>query len=403
MTKPKAISVTPLSLDADSRTLRIAVSLARHGFRSGVLNGGCMGSFPEIEVDSIGAALPRQHGVSTRASRSRLVATLRNGRLGIPGEFVLFVAFALYHYAKYVFSTRIPPADLYYVHSYEYYAAVKRVANRCRAPIIYDAHDFYQGITAGADLSRFDRVWRLPFLRRIEARCITQAAAAVTVSPGVADLIEREYGRRPVVIRNLHDDRMDREPVQKLRERLGLTEESRLLVVIGNYKRGMAVDQLMAAMDQLPASVHLAFVGRGYDAVPELQGRPGDGRVHCNVAVSPQEVVPFIRSADVGLVIYRPYSQNYLHALPNGFFQVVAAGLPVIYPRLPEISAVVQTSGIGVCLDELTSPNIADAVMKVLSNTSQYAKASADLAAGMRWAEEEKLLFGLVDDVLRTY
>ena len=91
----------------------------------------------------------------------------------------------------------------------------------------------------------------------------------------------------------------------------------------------MAVDVAIAALARLPERFHLAFLGRGYEAVATAQRRgPLADRLHLGHLVAPNEVVPAIRSADVGLVLYAPYSENYRNALPNGFFQVVAAGLP---------------------------------------------------------------------------
>ena len=55
--------------------------------------------------------------------------------------------------------------------------------------------------------------------------------------------------------------------------------------------------------------------------------------------------MPTIRTADLGLVLYEPYSENYRYALPNGFFQLVAAGLPIVRGQLQEIEAAIGGHG----------------------------------------------------------
>ena len=116
-----------------------------------------------------------------------------------------------------------------------------------------------------------------------------------------------------------------------MRKTLGLGETDRLAVVVGNYKAGLAIQAAAAALQYLPENTHLAFLGRGYETI--AAGLPGGlvgRRLHLGHAVAPDEIVPTIRTADLGLVLYEPYSENYRYALPNGFFQLVAAGLPIV-------------------------------------------------------------------------
>ena len=69
---------------------------------------------------------------------------------------------------------------------------------------------------------------------------------------------------------------------------------------------------------------------------------PAASRVHFGGMSHQTKSFHFIRTADLGLVIYRPYSANYRYALPNGFFQVIAAGLPLVRAALPEIEAAIR-------------------------------------------------------------
>ena len=221
---------------------------------------------------------------------------------------------------------RDPPlgaaGGFYYLHSFELYRAVAPLATRCGAPVAYDAHDFYRGIEPASVQHSFDRQRMRPFLDRLEDRVIAGADALVTVSDGVARLIEGVSGRRPAVIRNCHDERRDRAPVADLRTKLRLTAEDRLCVVVGNYKRGMAVDQAVAAMAVLPPRFHLAFLGRGFERAdrtgiaPELAGR-----IHFGHFAIADEIVETIRSADLGLVLYEPISENTAMRCRTVFFR----------------------------------------------------------------------------------
>jgi len=150
----------------------------------------------------------------------------------------------------------------------------------------------------------------------------------------------------------------------------------------------------------LPTRFHLAFVGRRYEADRErLRRHPAASRVHFGRHVAPNQVVPFIRTADLGLVIYEPYSANYRYALPNGFFQVIAAGLPLVRGALPEIEAAIGGHPVGARLDRLDSPSLAAAILHCAEDTAGLRPAVATLARELRWQTESLRLSRLVNEV----
>lgn len=328
------------------------------------------------------------------------MAALRRGKLGEFGHLALYAAFRARYARRFGRIDLAGDERLIYLHSFEYYDALAEQARRLGVRIIYDAHDYYQGIVPDHSRYTFDSKHLMPFLRRREAACVAGADAVFTVSHGAADLIEREYGRRPLVLRNGHDTRLDLPPKTDLRARLGLGPDPTIVVVVGNYKAGMAFDGAIDALDILPKSVHFVFVGRGYSPAmvpPRLQRR-----LHVDIVVPPRQVVPLIASADIGLVAYRPISSNYRYALPNGFFQVVAAGLPVIYPMLPEIAATVADYRIGVGLYDVSGRSIAEGVRRVLARTSECRQASRKLAAEIGWERDEMVLARVTEQLLAS-
>jgi glycosyltransferase involved in cell wall biosynthesis len=395
-----AVSLTPLALEADSRAYRIACSLADAGFRSVVVEGCASRSrfwSEPIEVRSLPFGLSssgRQRGGGLRA-----------GRFGVVGEVLLYAAFRGHEWRRHYRRPLgfIPAADLYYVHSFELHRAAAAAAAARRAPIIYDAHDFYRGINPDEAVPAFDRHRLRPFLNALEDRLVAASAGVVTVSDGIADLMERTFGRRPVVIRNCHDERRDQPVAADLRRQLSLSPADRLSVVVGNRKPGMAVDAAIAAFALLPEHFHLAFVGRGYEDDRERLG--GDQlatRIHFGNGVAPNQVVPYIRTADLGLVLYRPYSENYRFALPNGFFQVIAAGLPVVRAALPEIEATIGDRDVGLSLQSLDPRLLADAIARCTSAQPALREVSASLARELSWRSEADKLHRLVDAVLAS-
>lgn len=402
-----AVSLTPVALEADSRAFRIAGSLADAGFRSIVIEGrASVHQFwgDAIEVRSAGHPSTALSAPIVAGGRLRnALSPLRDGRLGTAGELALYLGFRGYEWWRHCYQPGrlLPPAALYYLHSFEFYRTVYPVAAHLGARIVYDAHDFYRGIEPAASRRSFDRNRLRPFLDPLEDRVIAEADVAVTVSEGIATLIEQVSGRRPAVIRNCHDERHDLLGAPELRTTLGLAPSDRLCVVVGNWKPGMAVNVATEAIARLPERFHLAFLGRGYDQVAQTLPRdaPRD-RVHFGLAAAPNAIVPAIRSADIGLVIYEPYSENYRHALPNGFFQVVAAGLPVVRAFLPEIEAAIGGRDVGVCLNRLDPAALAQAIAKCADDNGMLRASAAALAQELRWEREAFRLRQLLDNML---
>jgi glycosyltransferase involved in cell wall biosynthesis len=328
---------------------------------------------------------------------------LRSGRLGGVGELALYAGFRGHDWWRHRLqpSRLLPPAKLYYVHSFEFYRLVAPIAARLGARVIYDAHDFYRSIEPIERQSAFDRMLMRPFLNRLEERLVAEADAVVTVSNGVAALMQDAFGRQPMVIRNCHDERLDRGGLPDLRAELALTAEHRLCVVVGNWKPGMAVATAADALTALPEQFHIAFVGRGYTAqAQQFRQHPAAARVHFGRHTEPNRIVPFIRSADLGLVIYEPYSENYRCALPNGFFQTIAAGLPLVRLPLPEIEAAIAGRDVGVCIERADAPTLARAILRCADDQETFRRSTAALSQQLRWEHESRRLQRLVEDVL---
>lgn len=403
-----AVSLTPVALDSDSRAYRVARTLADCGFRSIVVEGRPSRQpfwDDRLIVRSLGGrpANGEPSGALPTGPLRSVARRLRVGGGGALGEAALYAGYRVYDWQRHCSAPgRVTPAaHLYYLHSFEMYRGVAAHATRAGARIVYDAHDYYRGITPPGSEPSFDRRRLRPFLDRLEETLVAAADAVVSVSDGVAELMQNAFGRRPMVIRNCHDAGADRPGASDLRSLLRLGPANRLAVVIGNWKPGMAVDVAADALGRLPEPFHLAFLGRGYEAVAHRLPRDLLGRrLHIGYALAPDEIVPAIRSADLGLVIYEPYSENYRCALPNGFFQAVAAGLPVVRAALPEIERAIGDRAIGIRLNRLDAATLARAILDCTADAPRFRADAAILAAELSWENEARRLRRLVEELV---
>ena len=228
---------------------------------------------------------------------------------------------------------------------------------------------------------------------------IATVVAVLTVSPGLAQLYVAAYVKTPVVLRNCHDDRLDASGVPALKDRLKLPSDAFVIVIVGNWKAGQELDPLLRTLASGSGNIHLALVGGGYhllDASVDALGL--EGRVHKLGRLPAPQIVPALAGADAAAVVYYARSENYRNALPNGFFQSIAAGLPVLYPDLPEIRTIAERGGFGLLVDWSSEAEIALAIAEISENPKQHQqlRANAQKAARALSWEKEELIFANV-------
>lgn len=289
-----------------------------------------------------------------------------------------------------------PKASLYYLHSFYQFPAVYLLCLWHRAKFVYDAHDFYSDMHDHAALSSYWRTWVLPFEGLIERACVSRAAAVVTVNEGIAELIEQRFGRTAAVLRNAHDPRFEKPVEATIKDVVNISGGEFLIVCVGQFKVGMAVEEAVRAIASLPKRYHVAFVGGGYRSFAALLAHENvSDRVHFLPPVEPAQVVPFIRSADAGIVLYQPLSMNLRNCLPNGVFQPIAAGLPVLYPELPEIRRIAEQYELGVPIDPRDPASIAAAACRLAEDRTLIVRLKSNIEKfrGMlSWEHDEKQL-----------
>ncbi|MCW5692473.1 MAG: hypothetical protein KIT48_08915 [Pseudolabrys sp.] len=312
----------------------------------------------------------------------------------------MHAAFKLFDWCRLTVAKRkIPAAKVYVLHSFEYYRAIRSFAKTSGAIILYDAHDFYRGIAPQGTATSYERNFLNPLLCALEDQILAEADATTTVSEGVARLLNRFSPKAVHVIRNVHDGRKDDPSAVSIKDRLKLASTDELMVVVGNYKPGMAAEAAIESLRHLPTNFHLAFIGRGYEICDTSKFADVSSRLHFGIALAPTEIVPSIRSASVGLVLYRPCSENYMNALPNGFFQLVAAGLPIVRGRLSQIEGAISTLDIGKCLCDLHPLALAEAVLCTLrrQRLGLLNDNIAALSERLNWERERTKLADLLD------
>jgi glycosyltransferase involved in cell wall biosynthesis len=389
-------SITPIAVGRDSRTLKQALSFERMGMRSVVVEGeqspteGRDRSFERIAITASPPSVKAPDGGAQRAGPG---ATIR--RAAEPAA----AAYANLRWNQRT-ARALPDADLYVVHGWSQLPSVWRRAKRAGAPLVYDAHDsYFERYPPGQDPEFASSATRRMFAA-MEGRFARGAAAFLTSSEGIADLLERRIGRRPEVIVNYPDTRVDVDPGNDVRSALGLGEREFLLVSVGNAKAGMDVEAGIRAISHLPERAHLALIGGGIEPYEARVRELGlQGRVHLMGPVAPEQVNRFIAGADAGVILYYPITLDFEVAIPNRLFHAVAAGLPVLYPKLPGIASIAEPNDLGLQIDSRDPASIAAAARTLMDDErvlERHRDAARRAAQELSWERQEPKLESLL-------
>lgn len=403
--KKTVISLTPGSLDKDSRTLKMAATFARRGYRSIVVehvpsqrNFEALGIeiIPfETSVHAVFSSPKRTNhlrGLLTSAAKF-IWHGMRYVGLGLINDRISFYRFKKIFKEKYSLENRtIPQADIYIFHSYE------RVDFALKLPqdsiVIYDAHDFYSDMQPSSQQSSLVKNWILPYQRRLEEKLIDRSNIFITVSDGIAQKYEESFKKTPYVIRNLHDSRIDVVTNKDIRTHLQLDKSTFITCVMGNFKLGMAYDESVEAFSKLAGDSHLVFIGANYDNKVKC-----NKNIHFIDSLNPEEIVPFISTADCGLINYFDFTDDYKYALPNRFFQMMAAGLPLLYPaQLIEIDKLNKIYEFGIPTNVKCVHDIIENVKKLRTNgnINYYRKNTKNAKKQINWEKEEQNLINII-------
>jgi glycosyltransferase involved in cell wall biosynthesis len=284
---------------------------------------------------------------------------------------------------------------------------------------IYDAHEFVAGLSQyGGRTRRVVAAWA-----DLERTYIGRADRVITVSPAIAAELRRRHRlpRLPTVVLNApaaprdgpaHADRGGDRAVPSVRAAAGLDQDVPFIVYSGGVQSARGLDSVVEALVQLP-EVHLGIV-----AVPAVVTSYLDGllerarqlgvaeRVHLLPPVPSDRVVPYLASADVGIVPLLHFGSHDL-ALPNKLFEHLLGHTPVVVSDCRVMADFVGDLGVGEVFPAGDATALASAVRRVVDARDQYEQAIADAWPGAlmkcTWDHQEQVLRELYRDLLADY
>jgi len=213
--------------------------------------------------------------------------------------------------------------------------------------VIYDAHEYVAGqVTSGAHSAS---LWEAD-----QRKCIKEVDSVSTVCDPIAEKLCADYSLnvQPLTILNVPDLQLAGE-VKTVREVCGLANDVQLVVYSGSIAPQRGVATVIEAVAKMP-EVHLAVIcvpntrtANAKQMSEMARNFRASDRIHLVEPVDPNNVVEFLRGADVGAHPLVSGPINHELALPNKLFDYIHAGLTLCVSSVTTMSRFVIDNKLG--------------------------------------------------------
>lgn len=257
--------------------------------------------------------------------------------------------------------------------------------------VFYDAHEMFAEVPELVGRPLVRRMWET-----IEGCIVPRVDGAVTVCQSIADIYSRRFGIAFGVVRNVPDGYTAAAQVEKL--------VPPVILYQGAVNIGRGIDRLIDAMEYLPDYRFLVVgVGDEYESMRRYAaGKAWHERIEFRGRMEPAELRMLTPQASLGVCLLDNLGLNYYYSLPNRIGDFIAAGVPMLATRFPEIARVVEGYGIGYLVDDESGAALAQRISDAVTHWQSLSPEERDARmaaarADLSWNNDSRHLVAAVE------
>ncbi|WP_295812767.1 glycosyltransferase [uncultured Apibacter sp.] len=260
-------------------------------------------------------------------------------------------------------------------------------------PLVFDSHEIYSELPSVQ--GRFSqKIWK-----KLERYIIPKIKHFYTVSEGYADFFEKNYGNRPIVIKNV--PLINTKPNKELHITINLPKNphnKKILLYQGviNFSRG--IDKMIEAM-KFVDNIQFWIIGDGslrkkYENYTNELNL--ENKVYFLGEIPSEQLKLITPMADLGLSLEEDRGLSYRYALPNKLFDYIHAKIPVLGTYLPEIKKVIDKDQIGEVISKHSAREISEKINLIIAKGKSYYLDNLDKASEKyNWEAQEANLLNI--------
>ncbi|MCP2041411.1 glycosyltransferase involved in cell wall biosynthesis [Neisseria sp. HSC-16F19] len=266
-----------------------------------------------------------------------------------------------------------------------------------RAKLVYDTHELE---TETHSL----KGRRKKLAKLLEKTLIRYVDLTLVVSENIADWYASEYQtERPPVIMNT--------PVTKVmassnifREHFNIKNDQIIFLYQGGLIRGRGVELILEAFkSRKDDQAVVVFMGFGQLEESIREASINYSNIFFMPAVSPDQVLNYTASADVGFSLAEKTCLSHFYCMPNKLFEYLMAGLVVVVSNMKEMSEFVSRNQCGFVLESADIESLNAIIDNVIKTDLVVIKQkSYQTALSYCWENQEKKMLVAYQDMLNT-
>ena len=319
-----------------------------------------------------------------------------------------FTAKTIFPYIKYflfssIFADQISKVNPDIVHAHDLIClpTARQVSKINKIPYIYDAHEY-----------EIHRNPPLPILQKlyvffIESLYSLNASYVITIGRYYAAGIAKHISSKKIKI--LYNSPVINKTSYNLRNDLKITDNKKIVLFVGKLTMNRGIEEVVKILPSLPSNVVFATVGPCDDTQRKIFTNLAEKfNVSSRFTILPpvpyDNVVDYIKEADLGIVSLLPIVKSYQYCMPNKLFELSFANVPVLSNDLDEIREFLSEHGNG------TAINIEDPVLlnyyisKLIKSKKEFKmsdKTYEKLKQNYSWDKQLEKLFFIYSDTLK--
>ncbi len=284
-------------------------------------------------------------------------------------------------------------ADLFISHGVKSLYAANMYAKQYGVDVICDVVDIpdFNNRTAQSNLKESSSY----FLNDFIDSQLDKTKSLFTVGSSIGEYLTDKYNKKVTVIPNYKPE-SEYQKNDALRKLYNLKAEDKIILVPNNIVHSF--ENIIEALSQLPSEYHVVTIGkiapRKYlEEVKRLISEKGlNDRVHIHGNVTYKEYIYLASGADVGVICLDKNRLNVRLSYPNRLFDIAAAGLPIIAPKIKDIETFINKNKCGIVIDDIESNLLSKAVIDAIDNKDSLSKASLEATKKHNWQYSEDIL-----------
>ncbi len=381
--------------DKDLRAIREAETLREYGYKPVVF---CCTNKPEEEKK-----IYIKNGIIVLRMIDRLPYIDKN-----PIKFLPFFSLR-----KFVMKY---PEKFDLIHCHDLNAALVgySLSRKLNIPLICDFHELFisylkhhknNNLLKKIVLYVVDKLWTI-----IGKRIVQYARGFITVNDSLAEIYQKKWklNNKPIVLYNYNRLKSHSKiRVQKdyFRKEFKIPEKKKILIFQGTLFYDKGVDVILSAF-RTQKKYAIVFLGMGA-LVNKIKAyaRNYPEVFYYHPPVLATNLIEYTKCADAGLAPIGKSKKSHIYSSPNKIYEYIAAGIPFVCAKLPEMIKIVDESKVGIAVPS-DSPEALYAGVETLFQSGNFALTKQAIQKEFKtkysWESEQKKLIKLYEDIINS-